>query len=402
MAWLIWYEWKKIFLRKVNVAAMLAGIALMAVIIYIRVFQNYVWNPKTQDWTKGIESFQVAKEHDAALTDFLTEEFLSREIKRLQSYGVDLGSDQAYVDYLRQNVSLWSLVIENYTDIHEYVQWGILNEIGREGGARFYETRRERVESYLNKDFSYGNFTQPEKDFWMEKLDEASTPFAWGSTENMTVFWIVTESLLYCVFALILCAAPIFSSEFESGAAALLLTTKRGRRKLTFAKIIAAAGFAVLYQCALFGTAAGVIGLLIGYDGAELPVQLAETKIPYPWSLGEAIGINFLLILLVSIAMTLFTLFWSARLKNSIAVLAVSLVVMIAPVMFPMSKTSGLWNHINYLFPVRAMLLRDVLSIYNSYAFGSLVISYVGMIVAVYAAVCILCSCLTVISANRG
>ena len=51
---------------------------------------------------------------------------------------------------------------------------------------------------------------------------------------------------------------------------------------------------------------------------------------------------------------------------------------------FPMSKESGLWNHINYLFPGRACNLKEVMSSYVSYAFGNVVISYVEMIVIVY------------------
>ena len=58
--------------------------------------------------------------------------------------------------------------------------------------------------------------------------------------------------------------------------------------------------------------------------------------------------------------------------------------LMIAPAFIPMSKESGLWNHINYLFPVRVIDLKTVLGSFVSYTAGNCVISYVEMIVIVY------------------
>lgn len=49
-----------------------------------------------------------------------------------------------------------------------------------------------------------------------------------------------------------------------------------------------------------------------------------------------------------------------------------------------MSRESGLWNHINYLFPVRAFNTKEVLGSYMSYTAGNIVISYLAMVVIVY------------------
>lgn len=393
MIQLIGYEWKKILMKKVNVAALSAGAILMILYVLYSIHDNSVMNIDTKEYVTGIKSFALSKKQNQDLTESLTEDFLSKEVRRIQSYGVDLGSDQAFYDYLRQNYDLWNLIAGNYTEMNEYARMETLNDIGDNSGIHFYEARKEKIESYLNWDFTYGNYTQAEKDFWMKKVEESDIPFTWGSKDNMRIIWNTILISIYSIFILILCVASVFSSEVESGAAALLLTTKKGRKTHAGAKITASVLFAVFYQCILFSMAVCMEGILIGFDGVKLPIQLWGTEIPYNWSVGQACLINFLVILLVTVAMVLFTLLLSSRVRNSIVTLVISLLVMIVPLMLPMSKISGLWNHINWLFPIRVVILKDCLKVFNSYVFGNMVISYIGMIFVVYAIISLFCLC---------
>ena len=128
----------------------------------------------------------------------------------------------------------------------------------------------------------------------------------------------------------------------------------------------------------------GSTALLLGLPGADLPVQLWNSVIPYNLTMGQfclgAIAIN----LLIGIAIAFVLLCCSAGLRSSLATLVIGAAIIIAPAFFPMSKESGLWNHINYLFPVRAYNLKEVLESFVSYTVGNVVISYIGMIIIVY------------------
>lgn len=115
------------------------------------------------------------------------------------------------------------------------------------------------------------------------------------------------------------------------------------------------------------------------FHGAELPVQLWGTVIPYNWSVGMACAVSFAVILLVTLTVALFTAFLSSNIKSSMVVLVIGYVLLIAPALFPMSKESGLWNHINYLFPVRVASVKDMIKTFNSYQFGTAIISYLSM-----------------------
>ena len=126
-----------------------------------------------------------------------------------------------------------------------------------------------------------------------------------------------------------------------------------------------------------------------------MPVQLWNSVIPYNLTLGQTCAANFAIILLSGITLALVLLCCSARLRSSLATLVIGFAVIIAPAFFPMSKESGLWNHINYLFPVRAANLKNMLGSFVSYPVGDFVISYVEMLAVVYGLIGIMAFVLT-------
>lgn len=108
-----------------------------------------------------------------------------------------MDSDEAYRQVIRPKLDILHVLCSNYMEMGYYVDWNKLNGISTEGSIGFYERRMEKVEEYLKIAF-------------------------------------------YLMFVLAVCILPVFASEYESGAAALLLTTKYGKTKLIWAKISAA------------------------------------------------------------------------------------------------------------------------------------------------------------------
>ena len=206
----------------------------------------------------------------------------------------------------------------------------------------------------------------------------------WGDKNVMNILWSVIMLGFYLVFMVMICMSPVFFSEHESGAVSLLLTTKYGKDRLVWAKIAASVSFAVLYLSIGMILAVIIIGLLLGFQGADLPVQLWNSVIPYHLTVGQACVWSAVVILLISIVITLFLLMCSARLHSSFAALVIGKAVMIVPAFLPMSKESGLWNHINYLFPIRVMDVKEMMGAFVSYAAGDCVIPYMGLVVIAY------------------
>lgn len=385
MGHMIRYEWKKIFGRRLNIIAMISGYVLLAGCVFSFINGAAFYDKETDSYVEGIEGIRLEQERAEEKEDEISEEYITRVVKEIQDYGMDLESDEAYRKVIRPMGDLFYFIAGNYTDMREqYADRNALMEIDLTDGARFYRQRMNKITDYLNMDFSYGNFSQAEKEYWIQKAENTIIPFAWGDKCIMDMVWNIIVIGFYLWFVIVICVSPVFASEHESGAASLLLTAKYGKDRLIRCKIAASVLFAAGYL--FVGIASGVcaIGLLFGFPGIDLPVQVWNSVIPYNLAAGQACFYNLLILLLIGIVITLFVLFCSARFKSSLATMAAGIIILIGPVFFPMSKNSGLWNHMNYLFPVRAVFLKEALGAYVSYTLGKWVVPYAVMVVLVY------------------
>lgn len=390
---LILFEWKKITQRKLNVVAMILGYVLIGICLFCYISQASFYDVETDTYITGVRAYHENRVKNEAMTEYLTEEYVTDMIAQIQGKNMDLETDYAYAEIIRPIGDLFYKLANHYMSSQEYGKLNRLNEVDLSNGAGFYERRMEKIIETLNMEYSFGNFSEEEKTYWINKASKIPTPFAWGDVDAMESIWMLISISFYFLFVIMICLSPVFASEYESGAVALLLTTKHGKNKLVTAKILTAMIFSVLYIVIGIGVGVGVFVMIVGIWGAELPIQLIRTTIPYHWSIGQTCAVSVLVIVLVTVALTLFTIMLSARTKGSMITLVIGFVIMMAPAFFPMSKESGLWNHINYLFPVRAIVVKEVISVFNSYQIGTVVISYLGMVVIVYSVVAILSLC---------
>lgn len=384
------YEWKKIFERKLNVTAMLLGYLLIGIVVYSYISQETFYDPVADSYVEGIQAYRMDQERAKGQTDVITEEYITELIGNIQSRGMDLESDEAYEEVIRPLGDMFYFVSKNYTDMGEEItDVNALGKVDLKDGAQFYEYRMKKITDFLNMDFSYGNYTEAEKAYWMEKAEHTNLPFRWGSKAVMSKVWEFTFLGFYLWFVVVICTSSVFSSEYESGAAYLLLTTKYGKDRLVWSKIWVSALFTVGYLTVGALLAIVPTALFLGLPDAELPVQLWDSVIPYNITIGQTCLCAFGLILLIGAAIAFTLLCCSAGLRSSMATLVIGTAVIIAPMFFPMSKESSLWNHINYLFPGRAFNLKEIMGSYVSYAAGNVVISYAAMVVIVYVVVCV-------------
>lgn len=379
------YEWKKIFERRLNVTAMLLGYILIGICVFSYFSQERFYDEKTGDYIQGLEAIRLDQERAQAQTDVITEEYMTELIGEIQSYNMDLESDEAYDKIVRPLGDIFYFTAKNYTDMRKNtIDKGPLGEVDLTDGARFYERRMEKIKDYLNCDFSYGNYKEIEKEYWIKKAENTNIPFRWGSKSVMTSLMELISVGMYLQFVIVICMSSVFSSEYESGAASLLLTTKYGKDRIIWSKIAVSLLFTVGYLTVGALLAVGSTALIAGLPGIDLPIQLWNSVIPYNLTVGQFCLGAVAILLLGGIAITLVLSCCSAGLRSSLATLVIGAAIIIAPAFFPMSRDSNLWNHINYLFPIRALNLKDVIESYVSYTAGNVVISYLGMVVIVY------------------
>lgn len=108
-----------------------------------------------------------------------------------------------------------------------------------------------------------------------------------------------------------------------------------------------------------------------GTDGWELPVQIANTVIPYPFTFLQTVLVNTGVIYLILFAMISLTLLLSSVMKTPYPVLIVLVPVLFIPVFLTPSGTAGVYNLTLFLLPYRAAM--PEIGKYISYQFGGVV-----------------------------
>ena len=368
--------------------AMLLGYLLIGICVFSYITEERIYDEGTDTYLTGMEATLRAQDMAVEQTDVITEEYTAKLIGDVQRYEMDLETDEAYAEVIRPRQEVFYFMARHYTDMRDtMIDRNALMRVELSNGADFYGHRMEKIESYLNMDFSYGNYTEAEKAYWLGKAEEVRTPFQWGSKMVMSTIGDIIGIGFYLCFVIVICVSSVFSMEYESGAAFLLLTTKYGKTRMIWTKIAVAVIFAATYLSVGILTAVGMTGLFLGYPGAGLQIQLWDSVIPYNMTIAQVCTADFAILLLIGLTITFLLLVCSAGLRSSLATLVIGVTILIAPAFFPMSKESGLWNHINYLFPVRAIDLKKMLGAYISYPVGSVVFPYVVMLVIVYAAI---------------
>ena len=378
---MIRFELLKIFRSRINKIAMLLGLVLL-VAVYIS--QNFgsesVYCEEIDNYLYRLEAINYYKARAAAMGDTLTEEVITDYLKKVQAFPGDLNSDDAYTDLIRQNSSLFYYMCNSYKEIGDMnYDNNLLKDLDLSKGAGFYDYRMEKIRSYLNMDFSYGNYTEAEKEFWLNKASHVKTPFAWGSRELASRMEDMMSVPFFLLAIVIECVAPIFSKESDTGAVQLLLTTRYGKTRLIQAKIAASIIFTVSYLgiCGLIGGIA--CGITNGWAEQRLPVQLWGNAIPYDLTIGESSLLHLGLVILIGITLTAVLLFTSALTKNGIGAMAVALLLLLGPIFLPYSRESGLINHLLDLTFFRFANMSELLIRFTSYRLGPIILDQITM-----------------------
>lgn len=199
----------------------------------------------------------------------------------------------------------------------------------QEAAASFYELRTESLTGYLAYKYE-GEAAVREKALAIN--DTVETPFTYiygygsDAADNLSML------LFLIAFICIVIAAPIFASEYQTGADDILRCTKNGRGKLALAKM--ASALIITAACYLLCVAAFVLIVngAYGWDSLATSQQMAWQVMSFiPFTLGEVQGLTVAAGLLSFLAVIAFTLFLSTKCKTPVTALLFAMVVCLAP-----------------------------------------------------------------------
>lgn len=187
---------------------------------------------------------------------------------------------------------------------------------------------------------------------------------------------------IFVILGICISIAPVFASEYESGADAIILSSRYGKSKVIRAKILASYIFAILTSIIIAILGIGSQLLLFGTEGWNLPIQIVDTIISYPFNFLQLVLYMLLITFVVMLSLVSITLFLSSKMKSSFSVLIVNIVIIILPLFLGKSDTGDLYNHIYYLLP--GVSLQNLYSQYISYSFGNIVLDIYTMTLVAY------------------
>lgn len=376
---LVKYEFLKILRKRSTLIVMAISLILTGFLFGLPIMQFQTYN---QDGViKGTAGIAYEKEQYEKISVPLTEEYVTETIKEVQelfknsdNVGYD-GNEKfligdAYWSGIAPREKLLNMIASTYSAPNEFLAYNDLADLDITNGANFYQAMEAKNEALLNTP-SRG-LCDEQKEYWSNMSNNVDTPLQYGYYEGWNIIISSFEFLMFAILAICIVIAPVFAGEYQTGTDAVILSAKYGKTKLTTAKIIASLLFGTLAFALNLIVACGLPLIAFGTDGWNLPVQIANTTVPYSLTFLQAILINIGVIYLVLIAMIGLTLLLSAKVKSPYLVLIVLVPILFIPMFLTPNGTTGIYNLILFLTPYRATM--PELGKYISYQFGSLVL----------------------------
>lgn len=224
-----------------------------------------------------------------------------------------------------------------------------LMEIEPEMLDGFYEKCDERIASLMKQEQREHEAAQKTAVAMYQRVEKPFQFFPGYSSNPMDY------QILLAFFILLFCAvitAPVFTSDYQTGADDIQRCTKYGKTTFALTKILSA-----FFIC---GTAFGLCTLiyllvsnsLFGWECTRNSIQMIYSAVNLPaMNIGQLqrfIALGGLLSLMATVS---FTLFLSSRFKNVVASLSAALLFCILPIIVYMAFPSDIGNQIFPLLP---------------------------------------------------
>lgn len=377
MKTLIHYEKKKLLQRKSAMTACLLMVICIFAINFV-VISDQGWFQEDGTELSGIRAIRAERAVTRAQAGPLTQERLKDTMRRYHMVYDDLSNYNDATESLQNEIyckeilpyrRILLLLARVYAPAGLY-DMSVLDDVTEDMADAFYDARHAKVRSILDLEITTGNFTQAEKDTVLKLDRQVSPPFYYDYTGGWKALLTRTFSLSFLLIALTLCViiSPVFAYEYQTGADAVVLSTKRGRRDVVRAKITA--GFLAASEVYALGVSAMLLCALLpfGASGWNCAFQLLSETSFYNLKIWQVALSGILINYIVILSVMAFTMLLSAACKTPFAAVIISMLCIAVPMFFPASSTSSLLNHILALLPAQAM---DTCTVFSAYLFFS-------------------------------
>ncbi len=384
------YEFKKVICKKSSVIVL----TLVILISAFSVFGTIIGN----DYYLDENGNEVAvSRYEDEMTD--------------RRYGEELSGRVIDADLIMEAVEAYQKVpiTENtwYTDTVEYQRYarkysdiyGIVRrafglkspedfqKLTREQAEQFNEARRENRQNVIND----SRISENMRAYWQKCFDESPETLTYEYSGGYSRFAaIMYSTAIMAGAALAILFSGIFSQEYASGAASLILSSKHGKGLVIGAKLFVAFVISAVLIILLTVISYAETMTVWGSGGADGSLLLLGDIFPYTITIGQSALLYSVCMLAACLLVTAITALLSAVFKTPFSTVVIMAIFLIAPMFIVLPDSSPIWVFLlENLLPTNMMAFWGAMYEYQYEIFGLIVPPYVFIPVFAAAVSCI-------------
>lgn len=335
-------EVKRVLKSRRSIILLLIALVMSAIMAWLPVMYEDI-NQFDQNGNKiaelnGLDAITYKKSLRSANNGEVTPEKLKKALTIYQSAVQPYGEDSIYSGefpteiYIKKVFPVEFLLgklPEAFSD-PKTGQGTSLMEISPDKLDGFYEQTVQHLEDIMQME-QKGHLAAQEQS--LQKYTEVKTPFQFYPGYSRDAFDYIELFIFLLVILCTATATPTFSNEYQTGSDSILGCTKYGRSRLAIVKLLAALTIFTVAFIICISLHLLISNLAFGTECMKTSMQMLFSVISLPaFNLGQlqiALAIGGLLSLL---AMISFTLFLSAKFKDSISVILIAIVMCLLPI----------------------------------------------------------------------
>ncbi len=331
-------EVKRIIKSRRTLALLAAALFMSVVMAYLPVSFESI-NRLGEDGKiielDGLSAIRFKRDYYEKTAGDITPEKLAEALRTYQSYVKEYGTlNDVPLDIYIENIMAIRPMLKGLTEAFADPKTGAAADLMDIDPVvveqHFYEKCVSHLDDIMNlEQKEYESAGQ----FAADKYADADQPFYLYPGMSRDAFDYTTLYILVLSILCVAIAAPIFANEYQTGSDSILRCTKYGRMKLAVTRILAACCIFIIIFILGMSIHLLILNLAFGTDCLKTSFQMLFSIINLPnINLGQLQIILVFAGLLSLLATISCTLFLSARCRDSLTVLLISIVVLFLPI----------------------------------------------------------------------
>lgn len=353
-------EIKRILRTRSTLLFLAAAVALSVFMAYVPVtYVRYTYEENGREITiKGREALAIRKElqspNAGEVTPGKMAEGLRAYQENLEIYGDFYGDFPLNVH--NEKIFPWSPLMSRLHEVMADPESGLAldyTEITEEDALHFYERCRTRLTDLMKLEQKRNPQAQQLAARMYEKVP---MPFYYYPGYDTNMFEYEGIYLFLLMFLCVMITAPSFCCEYQTGADDILRSTRHGRRKLAFVKILSLLTISITAFALCMTIFMVISNQLFGWECRQTSMQIlfsASTLLGL--KLGQLQNLVMLAGFIALLACVSFVLFISSACKNTTIATGLTIAFVLFPSVFYMMIGNDLSAYLRVLLPSGAL-----------------------------------------------